>query len=152
MHLINPLTTNDDCSRHRNSAACYQLVQSALLAERVGQGGGGWVSPRRLQCMAAVAAGCRLCRKALFNARWAIVLLSCTNRPRKHSFLLCMGSTSDILVSFQSGGALSGRRALTIERLLMSVCDQGNELVKDMWKKLWLKHSRSGSTGEKRCD
>ena len=34
---------NDDYSRHRNSAACYQLVQSVLkigsaLAERVGQG------------------------------------------------------------------------------------------------------------------
>ena len=53
----NPLTTNDDYSRHRNSAACYQLGQSILkigsaLAERVGQGrevgetgGGGWVHP-----------------------------------------------------------------------------------------------------------
>ena len=40
---INSLTTNDDYSRHRNSAACYQLAQSVLkigsaLAERVGQG------------------------------------------------------------------------------------------------------------------
>ena len=40
---INPLTTNDDYSRHRNLAACYQLAQSILktgsaLAERVGQG------------------------------------------------------------------------------------------------------------------
>ena len=40
---FNTLTTNDDYSRHRNSAACYQLVQSVLkigsaLAERVGQG------------------------------------------------------------------------------------------------------------------
>ena len=40
---LNPLTTNDDYSRHRNSAACYQLAQSVLkigpaLAERVGQG------------------------------------------------------------------------------------------------------------------
>ena len=40
---INPLTTNDDYSRHQNSAACYQLAQSVLkissaLAERVGQG------------------------------------------------------------------------------------------------------------------
>ena len=37
------LTTNDDYSCHRNSAACYQLAQSVLkigsvLAERVGQG------------------------------------------------------------------------------------------------------------------
>ena len=41
--MFNPLTTNDDYSRHRNSAACYQLAQSVLqigsaLAERVGQG------------------------------------------------------------------------------------------------------------------
>ena len=54
---FNPLTTNDDYSRHQNSAACYQLVQSLLkigsaLVERVGRGevdgmrGGGWVSPR----------------------------------------------------------------------------------------------------------
>ena len=35
--------------------------------------------------MAAVAAGCR---KALVNARRAIVLLSCTSGPRKHSFRL----------------------------------------------------------------
>ena len=40
---LNPLTTNDDYSRHRNSATCYQLAQSVLkigsaLAERVGQG------------------------------------------------------------------------------------------------------------------
>ena len=40
---FNLLTTNDDYSRHQNSAACYQLAQSILkigsaLAERVGQG------------------------------------------------------------------------------------------------------------------
>ena len=43
VELLNPLTTNDDYSRHRNSAACYQLAQSVLkigsaLAERVGKG------------------------------------------------------------------------------------------------------------------
>ena len=43
MYLVNPLTTNDDYSRRRNSAACYQLAQSVLkigsaVAERVGQG------------------------------------------------------------------------------------------------------------------
>ena len=41
--LINPLTTNDDYSRHRHLAACYQWAQSILkigfaVAERVGQG------------------------------------------------------------------------------------------------------------------
>ena len=39
---IIPLTTNDDCSHHRNLAACFHLVQSVLkvgsaLAERVGR-------------------------------------------------------------------------------------------------------------------
>ena len=42
-YCINPLTTNDNYSHHRNSAVCYQLAQSVLkigsvLAERVGQG------------------------------------------------------------------------------------------------------------------
>ena len=45
---VNPLTTNNDFSRHRNSATYYQLAKSVLkigsaLAERVGQGEGGWV-------------------------------------------------------------------------------------------------------------
>ena len=40
--MFNPLTTNDNCSPHRNLAACYQLVQFVLKvgsvpAERVGQ-------------------------------------------------------------------------------------------------------------------
>ena len=43
MLVFNPLTTNDDYSRHQNSPACYQLVQSILrigsaLEEMVGQG------------------------------------------------------------------------------------------------------------------
>ena len=36
-------------------------------------------------------------------------------------------SISGNLGSVQSGGAFSGRRALTIERLLMSGCVQGRE-------------------------
>ena len=31
------------------------------------------------------------CRKALVNAGWAVVLLSCTNGPREHSFRLVGG-------------------------------------------------------------
>ena len=51
---LNPLTTNDDYSRHRNSATCYQLAQSVLkigsaLAERVGQGEVGGSTWRLLQ-------------------------------------------------------------------------------------------------------
>ena len=43
LQVFNPLTMNYNYSCHRNSAACYQLVQSVLkissaLAERVGQG------------------------------------------------------------------------------------------------------------------
>ena len=42
MCVLNPSTTNDNYSCHRNSAACYQLAQSvykigSALAERVGQ-------------------------------------------------------------------------------------------------------------------
>ena len=89
--------------------------------------------------MAAVEASCR---KVLVNARRAILPLS------------CRGSISDILGNFQSGGALSGQRALGIKCSLMSGCGQGHKFVKDMWKKLWLKfpgltHSRSRNTGEK---
>ena len=70
---LNPLTTNDNYSCHQNSAACYQLAQSALkissaLAERVGQGEVG---------------GCT----ALANSAWRL-LLFCTNEHRKRSFQL----------------------------------------------------------------
>ena len=75
-------------------------------------------------------------------------------QAQKTLILPCRGSISDTLGSFQSGGTLCGQRALAIERLLISGCGQGYELVKDMSKKLWLKfpgltHSRSGNTGEK---
>ena len=82
-----------------------------------------------------------------------LVQMGLENTP----FALCRGSISDILGIFQSRGAFSSWRALTIECSLMSGCGQSHELVKDMWKKLWLKfpgltHSRSGHTGQKRCD
>ena len=79
------------------------------------------------QCMVAVAAGCR---KALVNARWATVLLSCTNGPRNYSFHLVGAPFLTFLGSFQSGAALSGRRTLTIECLLISGCGQSHELVR----------------------
>ena len=67
----------------------------------------------------------------------------------------CRVSIFDILGSLQSGGALSGRRVLNIECSLMSGCGQGHKLVKDMGRSCdssFLTHSRSGNTGEKRCD
>ena len=78
------------------------------LAERVGQGevGGYTALPDsawwRLQLPI---------EKPWVNDRWAICLLSCTNRHRKRSFHL-VGT---------------GRRALTIECSLMSGCVQGHE-------------------------
>ena len=63
-------------------------MQSVLKSREGGMRGDGWVSPEGRQRMEAVAAGSR---KALINARWAVVLLSCTNGPRKHSFCLVGG-------------------------------------------------------------
>ena len=47
-YFVNPLATDDAFWSRQFLAACYQLVQSVLkigsaLAERVGQGGVGWV-------------------------------------------------------------------------------------------------------------
>ena len=63
--------------------------------------------------MAVVAAGYR---KGLVSAGWPVLLFSCTNKCRKRSFHLIGG----FLGSFQSGGAFSGQRALTIEYSVMS--------------------------------
>ena len=41
--------------------------------------------------------------------------------------LPCRDSISGFLGSFQSGGVFSGRRALTIECLIMSECGQDHE-------------------------
>ena len=84
------------------------------LAERVGQGE-GFVHRFGRQCMAAVAGGYR---KGLVSAEWPVLLLSCMKECGKWSFHL---------VSFQSGGAFLGRRALTIEFLVMSGCGQSPE-------------------------
>ena len=60
----------------------------------------------------------------------------------------CRDSISGFLGSFHSGGVFSGRRALTIECLVMSGCGLGHELEKNLWRKLT--PSRSGNTGEGR--
>ena len=44
------------------------------------------------------------------------------------------GSFSGFLGSFQSGEAFLGRRALTIERSVMSRCGQGHEPAKKLLK------------------
>jgi len=41
--FFNPLTTDDECTRHATLAACYQSAQSVLKI-----GGGGWVHPELL--------------------------------------------------------------------------------------------------------
>ena len=95
LQAVNPLTTNEDYSRRRNSVACYQLVQSVLkigsaVAERVGQGEVGGCttfadSAWWLLQLVAVAAGYR---NGLVSAIWPIPLLSCANGRRKRSFHL----------------------------------------------------------------
>ena len=126
-----PLTTNDDYSRHQNSAACYQLVQSVLkigsaLAERVGQGevgrstalaGNAWqLLQLAIERAWSMLDGPFFC----FLVQTSVVHLS----P-------CRDSISGFLGSFQSGGAFSGRRALTIVCSVISGCGQGHEPVKN---------------------
>ena len=85
---VNPLTTNDDCSRW-NSTTCYQVVQSVLKissvsAERVG--------PEELGgCTRLGGSAWRLCTQL---QKRPVLLLSFTNECRKRSFHLapCMWS------------------------------------------------------------
>ena len=70
-HVINPLTTDDECTRHATLGVCYQLAQSILnigfaLAKKVG---GGRISVRGAVHMAAALADCR---KALVGTGLAI--------------------------------------------------------------------------------
>ena len=44
----------------------------------------------------------------------------------------CRGSITGLLGSFLSGGAISGRTVLTIERSVMSGCGQGHEPAKNL--------------------
>ena len=71
-------------------------------------------------------------RLALVSARWTIVLLSCTNGPKKIHFFHLVGAP--FYTAFKSREVLSGQSALTIECSLMRGCGVGHELVKDMWK------------------
>ena len=79
--------------------------------------------------MVAVAAGYRM---GLVSAGWPVLLLSCANGRRKRYFHLVGGSISGFLGSFQSGAAFLGRKALTIERSVMSGCGQGHEPAKNL--------------------
>ena len=78
---VNPLTTDDECTRHETLAACYQLAQSILKIgfKKSGIGGGGQVSARGAVHMAAALAGCR---KALVGTGLSISLLFDTNGRR----------------------------------------------------------------------
>ena len=91
--IVNPLTTNDDYSRHRNLAACYQLAQSVLkigsaLAERVGQGEVGGctaLADSAWRLLQLAAAGYRM---GQVSSGWPVLLLSCANGRRKRYFHL----------------------------------------------------------------
>ena len=129
------LTTNDNYSRHRNSAARYQLAQSVLkigsaLAERVGQGEVGGAT-------AVADRAWRLLQLAIEKARSALdgplfcfrVQTGVENGPFT---LPCRGSIPGLLGSFLSGGTISGRRVLTIKCSVMSGCGQGHKPAKNL--------------------
>ena len=125
------------------SAGASVLKIGSALAERVGQGEVGGCHPEggSAWCLLQLAVEKPWSMRGgpFFRFLAQMVL----------EIAPCRGFISDILSSFQSRGALSGWRALTIEHPLMSGC--GRELVKDV---LWFKfpvltHSRSGNTGEK---
>ena len=117
--FFNPLTTDDDFWRCLTLATCYmyQLVQSVLKIgfAKSGIRGGGRVLAQGAMHMAAALAGYRT---ALVNIGWTISHLFDTHRLRNTLLPTISGSVG----SFQSGGVLSGWRALTNESLLMSGC------------------------------
>ena len=129
--LLNP--SNDNYSCHPNSATCYQFVQSLLkigsaLAERVGH---------RKEKSWSAPGGSFFC----FVAQTGVENAPCT----------LLG----ILYNFQSGEVFSGRRALTMECLLMSGCSEDHALaLENSWwpKFLGLTSSESQSTGQRKCD
>ena len=44
--MLNPLTTDDECTHHATLATRYQLAQDRFCASKKGEiGGGGWVHP-----------------------------------------------------------------------------------------------------------
>jgi len=132
---FNPLTTDDAIWRCLILAACYQLAQSVLkigfaLAKKSRIGGGRWVLARGAVHMAAALAGCR---KALVGTGWAI---SHHKQAQEPLLSPCSGTISGLVGSIQSGGACAGRKALTIESLLMSGCGWGYEPKEIVSKKL----------------
>ena len=154
-NVSSPLSTNDDYSRHRKTAACYQLVQSVLkigsvLAERVGQGEVGGYTVLADSAWRLLQLTIEWARSALGGPLFCfLVQTSVESGP-----FTCRGSISG---SFQSGGTFLGQRTLTIECSVMSGCGQGHEPAKNFQRKLWIKFlgltpSRSGNTSERRWD
>ena len=89
LHMVNvirpnPLTTDDECTRHATLVACYQLAQSVLktgfvLAKKWDRG--RWVG---IVMTCRAHGGCLAgYRKALVSIGWAISLLLNTNGHRK---------------------------------------------------------------------
>ena len=88
-----------------------------MLTKRVrGIGGGGWVSAWGAIHMAAALAGCRM---VLVSTGWTNSYPVSTDGYRNHfSPLVYRGIISGTVGSFQSRGAFSGWKALTIESSL----------------------------------
>ena len=69
-----------------------------------------------------VAAALAGCRTALVGTGWTISHFISTIGCRNHSSPLVVAPFSGTVGNFQSRGAFTGWRALTIERLLISRC------------------------------
>ena len=85
------------------------------------------------------------CRTALVSTGWTIPHLVSTNGLRNHSSP-CRGTISRSVGSFQSGWAIAGGRALTIESSLMSGCSYCHEPAEYVSKTLWLKFPQQASS------
>ena len=109
-YLLDPGTTDDECTCHATLAACYQLAQSVLrfCASKNGRWAGishdfpctWWLSWLAVEKPLLATAGPFLS----LLTQMGIERLVC----------LCRGPISSTVDSFQSGEAFTGRRALTI--------------------------------------
>ena len=113
-NVSSPLSTNDEYSRHRKTAACYQLAQSVLkigsvLAERVGQGEVGGYNALDDSAWWLLQLAIEWARSALGGPLFCFLVQTSVEVVPSP----CRCSISG---SFQSGGAFLGRRTVTIER------------------------------------
>ena len=106
---------------------CNPFEDRFCVSRRVGQGEVGG-------CTTLGDTAWRLLQLAIERA-WSVLdgLFFCflVQTGIENGPFTCRNSISDFLGSFQSGGAFSGQRALTIKCSVMSGCGQGHESAKN---------------------